>query len=147
MDNFTGKKTDEYGTQLWYKEGKRHRDGCAKPLSEAQDLPAIIWSDGSQFWYKEGKLHRVLGPATLNHYFLYDLEYPRDKWLIIVTQTERVLLAEWWDERVRWRNKVIDDISETELTEQKGNSLLKMLGKVPRSCLAEILKQLSPIRL
>ena len=35
--------------QLWYKEGKRHRDG---------DLPALIYANGTQCWYKEGKLHR-----------------------------------------------------------------------------------------
>ncbi len=143
------------GTQLWFKEGKLHRDGCAKPLSKAQELPACIWLSGIQKWFKDDKLHRVLGPAVLgpaivNEYFLYGKEYSRDKWLLIVTQTERVILAEWWSERMRWRNKVIDDTSETEFiehTERKGNDLLKMLGKVPRAYLAEILKQLSPIRL
>jgi hypothetical protein len=36
------------GSQEWYKEGKRHRDG---------DLPGVIFSKG-QAWYKKGKLHR-----------------------------------------------------------------------------------------
>jgi hypothetical protein len=37
------------GTQLWYKNGKRHRDN---------DMPAVIYSNGTQEWYKNGKLHR-----------------------------------------------------------------------------------------
>ena len=40
---------DSNGFQLWYKEGKIHRDG---------DLPAIIYSYGDQAWYKDGKIHR-----------------------------------------------------------------------------------------
>jgi hypothetical protein len=38
------------GDQLWYKEGKIHRDG---------DLPAIILAYGTQYWFKEGKLYRA----------------------------------------------------------------------------------------
>ena len=37
------------GSQVWYKEGKHHREG---------DQPAIINADGYQAWYKEGNRHR-----------------------------------------------------------------------------------------
>ena len=37
------------GTQIWYREGKLHKDG---------DLPAKIFADGTQMWYKKGKFHR-----------------------------------------------------------------------------------------
>jgi len=37
------------GTQFWYKDGKKHRDG---------DLPARISVDGTQKWYKDGELRR-----------------------------------------------------------------------------------------
>ena len=40
---------NKYSDQVWYREGKKHRDG---------DLPAVIWTSGSQEWYKEGKQHR-----------------------------------------------------------------------------------------
>jgi hypothetical protein len=46
------------GRQIWYKEGKLHRDG---------DLPAFIGSDGYHSWYKEGKRHRDGDlPAEIN---------------------------------------------------------------------------------
>ena len=35
--------------QLWYRDGKRHRDG---------DLPAFISDDNKQIWYKNGIRHR-----------------------------------------------------------------------------------------
>lgn len=38
------------GAQVWYRHGKRHRDG---------DLPALVGSSmGAQAWYQNGKLHR-----------------------------------------------------------------------------------------
>ena len=37
------------GHLLWYKKGKHHRDG---------DQPAVFYADGTQKWLKEGKLHR-----------------------------------------------------------------------------------------
>jgi hypothetical protein len=37
------------GIQLWYKNGKKHRDN---------DFPAEIYPNGSQCWYKNGKRHR-----------------------------------------------------------------------------------------
>jgi len=42
-------KIDEYETQFWFKNGKRHRDN---------DLPAVIYKNGIQGWYKNGRLHR-----------------------------------------------------------------------------------------
>jgi hypothetical protein len=42
-------KIDEYETQFWFKNGKRHRDN---------DLPAEIYQNGNQCWYKNGKIHR-----------------------------------------------------------------------------------------
>ena len=38
-----------WGTQRWYQNGQRHRDG---------DRPAVIWADGNQEWYQNGRLHR-----------------------------------------------------------------------------------------
>ena len=43
------------GTQVWYKNGKRHRE----------DGPARIDPDGTQFWYLNDKLHRENGPAVI----------------------------------------------------------------------------------
>jgi hypothetical protein len=37
------------GSQYWWTEGKRHRDG---------DLPAVILSNGSQYWWTEGEKYR-----------------------------------------------------------------------------------------
>ena len=37
---------DKFTNEVWYKNGKRHRDG---------DKPAIIFPDGSKKWYKNGK--------------------------------------------------------------------------------------------
>ena len=116
------------GTQAWYKNGKQHREG---------DQPAVIGADGSQEWYKNDKLHRELGPAFNNRYFLEGIEYTRKTWLLKVTALQRTVLAEWWEERYRWRN---------ELPERDGNQTLKLLGKLPRAALAEVLTQLSPVR-
>ena len=44
-----------YGTVIWCKHDKIHRDG---------DKPAIIKSNGLKYWYKNGKLHREDGPAV-----------------------------------------------------------------------------------
>ena len=60
-----------------------------------------------------------------------------EDWLLEVTAPQRVILAEWWEQRYRWRH---------ELPEREGNDLLKMVGKLPRSVIAEILKQISPRR-
>ena len=116
------------GYQAWYKNGKRHREG---------DQPAVIRADGYQAWYKNGKRHREFGPAFNNRYFLEDIEYTRGEWLLKVTALQRTVLAEWWEERYRWRN---------ELPERDGNQTLKLLGKLPRVALAEVLTQLSPVR-
>lgn len=45
----------EDGTQYWYKNDKRHRDG---------DKPAVITSD-MQAWFKDGLRHRDDGPAEI----------------------------------------------------------------------------------
>ncbi len=37
------------GTTVWYRFGKRHRDG---------DLPAIVRNNGTRIWYQHGKRHR-----------------------------------------------------------------------------------------
>ncbi len=42
-------KIDKQGNQIWYKNGRRHRE---------HDLPAEIETNGSQWWYKNGELHR-----------------------------------------------------------------------------------------
>ena len=49
------KEVDDYGTQRWFKNNKRHRE----------DGPAVIYDDGTQFWYREGVLHREDGPALI----------------------------------------------------------------------------------
>ncbi len=45
-----------HGGQIWYKHGKRHRDGG----------PAVI-INGNQEWYQNGLLHRDGGPAVIDH--------------------------------------------------------------------------------
>jgi len=50
-----GKEIDKYGTERWYKDGKRHRE----------DGPAVINTAGLERWYKDGKRHREDGPATI----------------------------------------------------------------------------------
>jgi len=49
---------NEYGDMFWYnKYGELHR---------AEDLPALIYSDGTKYWYKNGKQHRDGDkPATI----------------------------------------------------------------------------------
>ena len=60
------------GTQLWYREGKLHRDGRPAFISKDgtqkwftngklhrdNNLPAIIFSNGVRLWYQNGKRHR-----------------------------------------------------------------------------------------
>ncbi len=48
-DNGVVMISDTEGVQLYYKDGKLHRDG---------DLPAIIYPDGRKKWCKDGVLHR-----------------------------------------------------------------------------------------
>jgi len=43
-------------TQLWYKDGKKHRDG---------DLPAAILADGKRYWYLHGKAVILLDGTQL----------------------------------------------------------------------------------
>ena len=50
-----GKIIEADDTQVWYKDGERHR----------LDGPAAIWADGTQFWYKDGRRHRIDGPAVI----------------------------------------------------------------------------------
>jgi len=44
--NYTGHVKHTDGAQVWYKNGKLHRE----------DGPAEIWVTGERFWYKNGKL-------------------------------------------------------------------------------------------
>ena len=45
----------ENGTQMWYQNGKKHRDNG----------PAVIKNDGTQKWYQNDKKHRENGPAVI----------------------------------------------------------------------------------
>ena len=51
--NFTGLKTLDSGTKMWYLNGKFHR----------VDGPAVDYEDGTKYWYLNGELHREDGPA------------------------------------------------------------------------------------
>ena len=44
---------DDYGTERWYLNDKRHRE----------DGPAVEYADGDKRWYLNGKFHREDGPA------------------------------------------------------------------------------------
>jgi hypothetical protein len=44
------------GSKEWFVEGKRHRDG---------DLPAIVRRNGTMFWYKYGRRHRIGGQTVV----------------------------------------------------------------------------------
>ena len=47
-------KVNEYGTTMWYLNGKLHRE----------DGPAIEYRNGDKSWYLNDKLHREDGPAV-----------------------------------------------------------------------------------
>jgi hypothetical protein len=66
---------DQYGTQRWYKNGRRHRE----------DGPAVIYTDGTQFWYKEGILHREDGPAIIysdgsKKWYINSYPFTKEEW-------------------------------------------------------------------
>jgi len=44
---YTGYVKYTNGTQMWYKNGKRHRE----------DGPALIWYDGTQMWWLNSRLY------------------------------------------------------------------------------------------
>lgn len=48
-----GKEINQFGTIIWYKDGKYHRE----------DGPAIKYADGTKVWYLNGECHREDGPA------------------------------------------------------------------------------------
>ena len=69
--------TDEYGTNSWWFNGKRHRpDGPAIEWKNGTkswwlngkrhrtDSPAIEYPDGTKSWWLNGKRHRIDGPAV-----------------------------------------------------------------------------------
>lgn len=116
------------GTQWWYFEDKCHR---------GEDKPAIIRANGNQAWYFEGKLHRELGPAMDDRYFYQGKKYSRNEWLLLVTRSQRLFIAEWWEERKRRRDGI---------AKRDGNALLDFHGRLPRAAVAEVLKQISPLR-
>lgn len=49
-----GKNKDQNGTERWYLNGVRHREGG----------PAITWASGTTIWYLNGECHRMDGPAV-----------------------------------------------------------------------------------
>jgi hypothetical protein len=63
---FDGRSIVSNGSELWYRDGKLHRD----------DGPAVVFTDGCQEWYRHGKLHREGGPAV--DYKSGHKEYYRD---------------------------------------------------------------------
>ena len=71
----TGTYISLTGTQRWYKDGKRHRDG---------DEPAVIYPVGTREWYKNGELHRdgdepaVIYPGGGTRYWYKNGELHRD---------------------------------------------------------------------
>ena len=74
---------NKYGSELWYKDGKLHRDNDLPAITHTDsrkgwyqngllhrdgDLPAIT-SDNSSRWYKDGELHRDNDlPAIIDSY-------------------------------------------------------------------------------
>jgi hypothetical protein len=57
---FTGIGVDKYGTIVYCRNGKEHRDNG----------PAAIYASGAEEYYKNGKLHRIDGPAVVDHRLL-----------------------------------------------------------------------------
>lgn len=68
----------EFGTQAWYQNGQRHRDG-GQPAIEGRDRewwvhgvqhrvggPAVEYFGGGEEWRVHGMLHRVNGPAVIH---------------------------------------------------------------------------------
>jgi len=76
---------DELGREIWYKNGKVHRE----------DGPAVTWTDGSQFWYQNGEYHREDGPAILyqngiKEWWLEGDEYHNEVlWMIEIQKMKR----------------------------------------------------------
>ena len=82
---------DEDGEQMWYKDGRWHRD---------DDLPAWIRPSGDQYWYQNGKEHRENGPAFIYvngeiSWWLHGECYTFDEWCIELNKTpkEKAYLA------------------------------------------------------
>ena len=79
------------GNQFWYKDGMRHRDG---------DLPAIIFASGAQQWFKDGKLHRdgdlfAIIYASGGRAWYKDGVYHRDVGPAYVSATNRYEFSEY----------------------------------------------------
>ena len=74
----------EYGTKLWYLNGKLHRE----------DGPAYIGANGDKCWYINGNRHREDGPAYIGangdkEWWINGRNYGRkepDNWICLVIE-------------------------------------------------------------
>jgi hypothetical protein len=69
-DNFTGIAKYEDKTEVWFKNGKWHREDGG---------PAKTWEDGSVEYYINGKLHREDGGPAVEYPYGYKAWYQHDK--------------------------------------------------------------------
>ena len=87
----------ENGDELWYYEGKRHReDGPAVKLYgkveyhihgelHREDGPAMLYADGSEYWFLHGKRHNLNGPAVIiknpehKEYWIHGVQYSENE--------------------------------------------------------------------
>jgi hypothetical protein len=82
-----GKTINKVGTEIWYKNGKLHRE----------DGPSIIYIDGTKEWYQNGKRHREDGPAFVlsggyKSWYKDGLRHREDGPAIEFTNGDK----EWW---------------------------------------------------
>ena len=103
-----GTKTLSHGMELWYYEGRLHRDfgpaiinqsGCQEwwhlgKRHRDHDLPAIIHPDGTKYWFMFDKRHRTTGPAYISHdnkcvmWCFHDLLYSFEYWCELLEKSE-----------------------------------------------------------
>jgi len=99
-------KVDWSGNKLYYKNGKRHRDG---------DEPAVIESNGTKWYYKNGKRHRdgdkpaVIGSSGYKAYYKNGVLH-RDGDEPAVIKSDGSL--EYWKNGVRYTKEQVEKMEE-----------------------------------
>ena len=117
------------GDLYYYKGDELHRD---------DDLPAVECSNGYKAWYQDGEKHRETGPATTtNQYYLHDDVYDYEDWIKLVAKSERFLLAQWFNHRMRKRK---------DKSLPNGSQVYDIYTSLPRVIWAEMIRQLSSSR-
>ena len=88
IKNCFTKEFDEYGSKLWFFNGRLHREG---------DKPALIDSYGNQYWYFNGKYHRENNKPAIVESDKYQAWFLNDK-----RHRENGPARIWSDEGKEW---------------------------------------------